>query len=78
MNSEQKEAKWLRYDRDCNLCGAPLAIGRTATGKEVQLDLLSPVYQMVFTNLGRRLGLEVVRSELALVDHKVICPHART
>jgi hypothetical protein len=57
------------YVRDCRLCEAPLAFGVDVQRRRIPLDLRSAVWALVGTR-----PLEVVPTELAMVDHRSVCP----
>lgn len=64
------------YDRDCNLCGAPLhfAISSSGAGKRVALDLRATVFAIVYEKAQAQTSTVVVRTEMAYVNHFYTCP----
>jgi len=55
---------------DCGACGRPCATGVTSTGKKVTLDLKAKVWSLV----GAR-PLDIVRTEMAMVEHADVCAY---
>jgi hypothetical protein len=76
MTPEDLKKQYPLFQRECHLCGCPLAIGTTVDGKTVPLDLRSPVYAIVYEKSDAHSSLQVVRTELAAVNHYATCPHA--
>jgi hypothetical protein len=64
------------HQKDCNLCGSPLATGRTHDGKTIDLDLKSTVYSIIYDRTDEHQGLAIVRTEMAFVAHRHTCPYA--
>lgn len=76
MTPEEKKKKYPLYQRDCTLCGAPLAFGKTHEGKMVPLDLRSPVFAVVYERSSAHSEIQIVRTDLAFVSHYKTCPYA--
>lgn len=72
--SPKKQKKPLPlFDRNCLNCGTPLGRGFTHEGKEIELDLMAPLYAVVYERSHVYEATRVVRTELAYASHKEIC-----
>ena len=58
------------HTHDCTACGAPCGTGKTNFGETIHFDLKARVWALVGDA-----PLIVVRTELAAVDHRDVCPY---
>lgn len=75
MTPEERKKKYPYWERDCKACGAPLAFGKSTSGKIIPIDLRAQTYAIVFEKSDSR-HLEIIPTGMTYVTHFATCPKA--